>query len=715
MASGNFFHVLGAAPLLGRTIAPADETAPGANPVAVVSYRYWQDKLGSDAGVIGHTLTINRTLFTIVGVMPPQFYGIGLNPHVVDLWVPLTMQPQVTLRPSLLEPQSLYWLHFLGRRRAGISLQAAQSWLAVQLRQMMLAREGAQASASRRQEIEHTYVELLPGVHGVSRLRAQYREPLLILMGVVVLVLLIACANLANFLLARASAREAETATRLALGATRAGIVRQVLTEALLLSLGGGLLGLGLAIGGTRCLVHMVMMGAAQTSLSVMPDLHVLVFTCSLSLLTGVLFGLVPALRVSRMTAAPVMKANARTAAGSTYGGRRWLPKLLVMAQVVLSLVLLAGAGLFLRTLRNLDHQNFGFHRDHLLLVQFNPKFAGYTPEQLNALYDEMLSRISVLPGVRSAAISGNPPIGPGAWASPLFIQGRTRIPGKHDFSLFSRVSADYFQTVGIPVLQGRPIEPTDRPNTLQAAVVNETLAQELFPKGDAIGQSFTVADPGVKGSFRIVGVVRGAKFNSPREKPQRMVYLPVEQLTGDDAYAYCLQIRTAGDAKAVTGEVRNAMTAINPDLAMLQVRTIIEQVDDSIGNERMISQFSSLFALLALGLACMGLYGVMTYNVMRRTNEIGIRLALGAPAPRVLGMILAESLRMLAIGVAIGLPLTLVLTRLVRSQLFGVSAGDPVTLAAAVVVIAAVLLGAAWFPARRAMKVDPMVALRYE
>jgi predicted permease len=715
LVSGNFFSVLGAEPVLGRPILPGDADVAGRNPVAVVSYRYWQQALAADPAVLGRTITINGTRFSVIGVMPAKFYGVELNEDSPDMWLPITMQQEAMVRPSLLNPHGLFWLHLIGRRKSGVPVQQAETWVTGQVQQFMVAREGGQVAEKRRQEIRQIHVELLPAEHGLSHLREQYAQPLAILLGVVVMVLLIACANLANFMLAKAASREREISTRLALGASRSRIIRQTFTETLLLSSLGGGLGLLLAFWGTRLLIDFVVAGAQHTALDAAPDQRVLAFTFGVSLLTGILFGIAPALRASRLSVAPALNATARTASGAGGRSSRLLPKILVSAQVMLSLVLLAGAGLFLRTLKNLQNQDFGFNRQNVLLVQFNAKFAGYKSEQLDGLYDRILDRLDALPGIRSAALAGSPPISTGSWDSPIFVQGYTAVPDEDLSTLINRVSPRYFETLGIPVLLGRPIESQDTATSTKAVVVNQTMADHFFPHGDALGHQFSIADPAVPGSWQIVGVVRDTKYNSPREKAQRMIYLPLAQLTGDDKFAYRLQLQAVGDPTGVRGEVRAALAEIDPNLPILGVKTISEQVDGFMDDERLISQLSSFFSLLALALASIGLYGVMTYNVVRRTNEIGIRIALGAQAKRVLWMVLKESMGLLGIGVVLGVPATLAATRLLRAQLFGLSPYDPVTLAAAVMIIAIVTLTAAYLPARRAMSVDPVVALRYE
>jgi predicted permease len=715
LVSGTFFSVLAAEPILGRTIAPADTDAPSRSPVAVISYRYWQQALAADPAVIGRVITINGTLFTVIGVMPASFYGVDLNQSSPDMWLPITMQAEVMQQPMMLDSSGLYWVHMMARRKAGVTLPEAQAWVSAQLQQSMAEHEGGQVTEARRKEIAQYSVQLLPGGAGISGLRDQYEAPLAVLMGIVAIVLLIACANLANFLLAKAAAREREFSTRLALGSSRARIVRQVLTETLLLAFIGGALGLVLAFAGTRILIKFIVGPGSHTALAATPDLRVLAFTSAICIVTGLLFGLAPALLVSRTDVTGALNANSRTAAGA--GGRsgRLMPNLLVTGQVMLSLVLLAVAGLFLRTLHNLHSQDLGFDRTNILLVRTSPKFAGYKPEQLNALYDRILSRIDALPGVRSATLSGAPPMFHGNWGSPITIVGRPTKENEDVSTLLNRVSPGYFETLGIPLIRGRTIGAEDTATSTKAVVVNQTLADKYFPHGDAIGHSFTVADPSVKGTWQIVGVVRDATYNHAGEKHDPMAYLAVMQLTEDDQYAFFLQVQTAGDPNAAAGEVRAALAEIDPNLPILDVQSIGELLDSLIDQQRLVSQLSGFFSVLAVSLCAIGLYGVMTYSVVRRTNEIGVRIALGAPGSGVLWLVLRESLILLGIGVALGVPAALAASHAIKAGLFGLSPSDPSTLIAAVGVISVVTLIAAYFPARRATRIDPIVALRYE
>jgi predicted permease len=712
LVSGNFFSVLGAQPVMGRTLEPSDTAVDGGNPVAVVSHNYWQLQLASDPHAVGRVIAINGMPFTIVGVMPAGFYGVELNENVPDLWLPITMQPQITMSTTLLKPEGMFWIHMAGRLKPGSSAAQAQTWVSEQFRRFLVDRAGAAISADRRKAIAGTYIPLLPIGAGLSTIRAQYERPLYVLMGMVGVVLLIACANLANLLLAKIAAREREFAARLALGSSRARILRQILVETLLLAFGGGAPGLGLAFAGTATLIHFLADGGT-TALSPAPDVHVLLFTLGISLATGLLFGTVPAWRGSRSTVAGALNAQTRTVAGAG-NRRRILPRVLVAAQVTLSVILVAMAGLLLRTLHNLASQDTGLDRTHVLVVQTNLKFAGYQPSQVNAVYDKILDRINALPGVKTAAMSGAPPMTNGSWGSPITIAGRPVNPQEEVSTQLNRVSAGYFETLGIPLLQGRTIAPQDTGSALKAAVVNETFVHRFYPKGDALGHTFTVADPAVHGSWQIVGVVKDAHYNRPGEEPRPFTYLALEQLDGDDAYGYCLQVRAAGDPRQIAGEVRSALAQVDPNLPIV-MDTLAETVDHQIREQAFISQLSAFFSLLALTLACLGLYGVMTYSVVRRTSEIGVRMALGASRGRVLWIVLRESLLLLGIGIALGVPAALAAARLIQAGLYGVGPSDPLTLFSATAAIALVVTGAACLPARRATKIDPMVALRYE
>jgi len=704
LVSGNYFGLLGVDAALGRTLEPSDDDVPGRHPVAVISYRYWQRQFSGNPDVLGQSITANNTPLTIIGVAPPKFFGVTIGPQPPDIWMPVTMQTQVTHNPSLLGPHGMFWLHLIGRQKPEVSAKQAQQWVNLKFRQYLVERQGAQITQDDRDLIRQMYVELVPGGRGMSSLRSEFAQPLMILMGVVALVLLIACANLANLLLARTAAREREIATRLALGASRFRIVRQVLTETLLLAGLGGAAGLLFAYAGTRALF---------TPLEARPDGLVLAFTAGVALLTGILFGLAPALRVSRVSLAPRMKAAVRVTGGAALSGRLPLPRILVAAQAALSLVLLVGAGLFVRTLRNLENQDFGFNRRNVLIVSLAPKAAGYKPGQLLPLYQRILDTVNALPGIRSATLSMLPAISGMIWSGPVTIPGHVAHANEDMDTSINSVAPRYFETLAIPLVRGRAIGPQDTAASAKVAVVNQKFAQDFFPHGDAVGQSFGV--PGETGQRQIVGVVANSRFHDPRQPPGRLIYLPIAQLSGEDLYTNFLQLRTAGDPARVTEEVRRALAEIDSNLPVLKIFTLSQQVDRYLEHEELISLLSSLFALLALLLACMGLYGVMNYNVVRRTNEIGIRMALGARRSGVFWLVLKESILLLGVGIAAGLPITLAAARLVRAELFGLSQADPLSIAVAILCLALASVLAGYLPARRATKVDPMVALRYE
>jgi predicted permease len=721
LVSGNFFSVLGAEPLLGRAIARSDADAPDRSAVAVISYHLWQQSFSSDPAILGKSISLNATPFTVVGVMPAEFHGIQQELEPAEIWVPITMVREIVLQPGFLDPRSVYFLHMVARRSGQSQLAAGQAWLDRQIRDYIRAGEGHAITAARQQEIERITVRLVSGAHGVSRLRSQYGDSLTILMAIVAVVLLIACANLANFLLARAIARQRETITRLALGSSHGRIIRQRMLEALLLSLAGGLLGLGLAFTATRALIAFVAQGATYIPLDASPDSAILLFTLGVSIFAGLLFGLAPALHVARASATPAMNATTRTAAGS--GGRtsRWWPKALVTSQIVFCLLLLVGAGLFLRTLRNLQNQDFGFERTHLLIADFSPDLAGYKPAQIPALNQRVLERLSVIPGVRSAALAGSPPISFGTWNSTIALSGYTPGPKEDMGAVLNRVSGQYFETAGISIVAGRPLSPADTANSMKVAVVNETIARKFFPNGDAVGHTVKVDDDSVEGPWQIVGIASDTKSGNPREDPYRMVYLPVAQILGkhgegiQDSFANAILLRTVGDPASTIAGLRSAITGMDPNLPILQVRTMHDHLQTFTSQETLVSRLTAIFALLAVLLAAIGLYGVMSFNVVRRSNEIGIRIALGATGGGVQWMVLRESLALLTAGLVLGIPIALGAARLIRTQLYRMSPFDPTIFIAAAAGITAVTVLSAWLPARRAAAVDPVVSLRCE
>ncbi len=746
LVSGNYFSVIGAQPLLGRTIEPSDDATPGSGAVVVLSHHFWQQSLSSDPHIVGTTISINGTPFEVVGVMPRGFHGIKQDLEPAELWTPISMQTVVLQQPTMLTPHSgLYFLHLFARLSEAaaahkVEFAQSQNWLNQQLRNGIREREGAAIPADRQLEISRVDVPLVPAAHGVSLIRSQYGESLQILMIVVALVLLIACANLANFLLSRAAARRNEILTRLALGSNRLRIVRQGLIETFLLSIVGGLMGLGIAFAATRALIAFVSRGNAYIDLSPTPNSAVLLFTLGISLLTGILFGLAPSIHAARIGTRGTLSAGSRTAASAGGMMARFWPKALVTFQVMLSLVLLVVAGLFLRTLRNLQDQDYGFERTHLLLADVGEHLAGYTPHQVPALHQALLERLSAIPGVRSAALAATPPISGGSWSSNISLSGYTPGPKESMVSILNRVSGQYFETAGISIIAGRSVSAADTANSLKVAVVSQALARKYFPKGDAIGRQLTIGIDSVKGPWQIVGIARDTKSGDPRvTDPVRMTYIPLAQIDtflpansagvsangkaiqlvpreeNEDCYAHTILIRTSSNPAKTSADLRAAVAQVDPNLPLLQVTTIHDQVSNLISHDELISTLTSLFSLLALLLAAIGLYGVMSYNVARRTNEIGIRLALGAQSANVLRMIMRESLVLFAIGTALGLPLAVMATTIIKEQLFAMKAIDPISFTVALLVVGTMTVIAGWLPARRAAGVNPVTALRCE
>jgi len=710
LVSGNYFSVLGVNAILGRTLSPEDDRL-GARPAAVISYGYWKQNLGGNPAAVGKVVDLNGTPFTIVGVTPREFFGERVR-RSPNFWLPMVMQPQIMLHESFLKDPDIYWVNLMGRLKPGATRQQAQAGLTIQLRQFLTSQAGSQISQHERKEIEKSYISLAPGGPGVSGLRERYSEPLHILMGVVALVLLIACANVANLLLSRAAARHREISVRLALGASRVRLIRQMLTESLLMAGLGGALGALFAAWGVRILVSKF--AGNSYGPDVTPDLRVLSFALAICALAAILFGLAPALRSTRVELAPALKAGSFSP-GAT--GRRWsLGKGLVSFQAALSLLLLVGAGLFVRTLQKLEAEDLGFNRQHVLLVGIDARLAGYKPAQLAPLYQRLIDRVSALPGVRSASLAAYSPMSGNSNTSNISVEGYAPPPGQDMNIHLNVVGWKYFETAGTPMLLGREIGLQDTASSPKVAIINATMAHDFFGDQNPIGRRFGFGDdPKHSGDIEIVGVAADAKFSNLRQKPEPMVFLPVLQMQGDAAYVWELDLRTVGDPRSAATEVRSALAGIDKGLPVTRLKTLSEQVDDSLEQERTISQLSSFFGLLALTLACVGLYGVMAYMVARRTSEMGIRMALGARSSDVLWMMLREGLFLVLAGIAIGIPAAIGAGHLVSSLLFGLTPSDPVTISLATLLLVAVAVLAGYLPARRASRVDPMVALRYE
>ncbi|MDP3001050.1 MAG: ABC transporter permease [Bryobacterales bacterium] len=690
MVSGNFFRGLGARALAGRSITP-DDDRPVAAPVAVISYGWWERSFGLDPGVLGQAVTLNGFSYTIVGVMARGFSG-PLGGFPVDFYVPMAAQPQ--LRPDFpLGSPEHWWVDIMARLRPGADERQAQAAIEV-LFHRALGEKAAKAS------IERGGILLEDGSCGPLMVRRYRAKPLFLLMGAVGLVLLIACTNLASLLLARGAARQREMALRVAIGAGRLQLVRQMLTESLLISAAGGCLGLVLAYWGKAAVVSLL---GTDWRFDVGMDVSVLLFTFGVSLLTALLFGLAPAIRATRVDCAPGLKGNSAQGAP-----RLRLGKVLVGAQVGLSLLLLVGAGLFARTLVNLWRVDPGFNAESLLLFHLDASRGGYEGRRLTDYYERVRESIAAIPGVRAATVS-NVRLLSGSMSSGGFtIPGRATQAGKRPQAHQMRVGHSFLATMGIPLLLGRDLSAADHEASPKVVVVNETFARSFFPGESPVGKTITQG----KNDLEIVGVCRDAKYQNLIKAAPPTIYFPYRQ---GRVGAMHYEIRTAVPSLAVVAEVRRAVAAVDRNIPLTEVRTQTEQIEQTIAPQRLFASLCGFLALLALLLSSIGLYGVMAYTVARRTSEIGIRMALGAGGGDVLWMVMREALLLAAAGTALGVPAALAATRLVQSNLFGIKPNDPATIAGAAAVLLAVAAFAAWIPARRAARVDPLTALRHE
>jgi predicted permease len=706
LVTGNYFAVLGVNAAQGRVLTNEDD-APAARPVAVISDGYWKQKLNQDPQIVGKNLLLNNTAFTVVGVMPPQFFGSRIR-RSPDLWLPLQFQPQIELRDSYLEDKNVYWLNLIGRLKPGVQIAQAQAGANVSLRQYWTDRAGSQLNDDTRLAIQNSYIALAPGGRGISGLRAFYSQALRMLMVIVGLVLLIACANVGNLVLSRAAARQAEMSLRQALGASRGRLVRQLLTESLLLALIGGVAGVILAQWGISLLVARL---AATSPLDVRPDARVLLFTLGVSLLSGILFGIAPALRATRTELTAALKEKASRGRKSRFN----LGSALVVAQVAVSLILLVGAGLFARSLIKLQQEDLGFNRDNVLLAGVDMRLAGYKANELSAVYRQLYDRLSALPNVRSATLATYSPMQGTNTQSTIVVRGYT--PGKNEDVLVSDIliGPTFSETLGVRLVMGRDIGLQDTPNSPKVAVVNEAFVKSFFPNQNPIGRRATFDEDSDKDDFEIVGVIGDAKYSSVQAQADRTVYRPILQVQDQLAFPNVFELRTIGDPLNLGNEVRAAVAQVNDRLPVLNVTTLRVQTEQALQQETLIAQLVSFFGLLGLLLSCVGLYGIMAHAVVRRTNEIGIRMALGAERRNIIWMVLKESLLLVAIGLLIGIPAAWAAAHLISSQLFGLKPGDPVSLLTAALVLTAVAALAGYLPARKASRVNPLVALRYE
>ena len=707
LVSGSYFHTLGVNAFLGRTLTGSDDVTRGGHPLAVASYSWWRRRLAADPSAIGSVVTIGETPYRIIGVAQPGFSGImiGQSP---DLWIPLAMQKQISPGWNGLDNKLFQSLYVIARRKPGVSLEQAAANVNVLFKQILQGYAGPQPSPRQLADIGHATIELTAAATGLSNgLRFRYSSPLEILMAVVAVVLLIACANVANLLLARATARRREIAIRMSIGAGRARLIQQLLVESGILGLAGALLGVLFAWIGSRSLLAMVSTGPEPLPVRVAPDAEVLAFALAAAILTVILSGTVPAFGATRLELAPSLKEG-RGIAGGFMNNR--LARCLIVGQVALSLALLAGAGLFLRSLVNLMNVNPGFDSGHVVMAGVDAVAAGYHDDPRAA--DMMLrleDRVSAVPGIQGASFALMV-FNQGEWTDPIIVPGRTA--GAHDPEIHHDiVGRRYFDVLRMPVILGRTLSERDTAAAPKVAVINETMAQVYFPGGSPVGRTFSIGHGLSWKDIEIVGVVRDAKYDRLQERPKPAAFYPHAQHGG---ILYTFIARYSGPSAPVP-EIKRAVADIDPNLPIDHFRPLAQLVGDSVQHQRLVAQLSTLFGFLAALLACVGIYGVMSYGIARRTNEFGVRMALGARKRDVLGMVLREALSLVLTGVAIGIALALAASRLVASLLFGLQPYDPVVLAAAALVMVAVALLAGWLPARRATRIDPIAALRYE
>jgi predicted permease len=720
LVTGNYYAVLGVNAALGRTISPDDDRVGGANPVCLISDSYWQRRFRRDPGIVGKTIHLSGAPFTIIGVSQAEFFGLEVGSSM-DISVPATMREQLVPGfggADYLESR----FRVLGRLRPGATPEQAQASLGLLYQRHMADLVASRAGDRKGKGAWDFYLKerlrVTSGSRGLSELRRQFSQPLFFLTCVAGLALLIACANVAGLLLARGVARRKEMAVRLALGAGRLRLAQQLLTESLLLAALGSLLGLLFAWWGTRLLLPLLSQRDIPLQLSLNPDLRLLGFTAAISALTGLLFGLAPALVATRVDLQLALKQDAPGL--SNRRTRLGFGKVFVIAQVALSLLLLVGAGLFVRSLQKLQQSPTGFARENVLVLKLEPTQIA-RPQQI-AFYDELLRRVEAMPGVLQASLVSFSPISRREWllrgytpesTGKVYVEGHLAQPGEELEVNHMQVYPNSFATLGIPLLAGRDFGSQDAERAQSVVAINESMARRLFGAVNPIGRRFGF-DPNFPSQFEIIGVVGDAKYKSLREPSRPMFYKLYTQVAGGYG-EMTLVARTAGESAPLAAAVQREARSLDPAMPIFTAETLAAQLDVSLTQERLVASLSSVFGLLSLALVCIGLYGVLAYDVARRTHEIGIRMALGASARQIVRLVVGETLRLVGIGVVIGLGVALAATRWVRSLLFGLQPHDPLTFGFVVALLLAVAAVAVYLPARRASRIDPMVALRHD
>jgi predicted permease len=727
LVTGTYFQVLGVGAAVGRVIVSDDDKVRGDGRVAVLSFDYWRTRFGGDRGVVGREITISNHTYTIIGVSQAGFDGLDIG-YAPKIRVPIMMKAQVTPNWDDLDDRRSRWANVFARMKPGVTIDQIKPALQPFFRGLLLEEVKMSAfsrtSAYTREQFVKGEIAVEPAAQGHSPIRQQLSQPLWLLMAIVGGVLLIACANVASLLIARATARQKEIAVRLALGASRGRIVSQLLVESVVLAASGGLVGLVLAAWTTKFLLGYLPTTNTPHVISGAIDYRVLAFNFALSLVTGLFFGLVPALRSTKPNLAPTLKDQVGAVVGGTGGvGFR---KGLVVAQVTISVLLLVGAGLFIRSLRNLRLLDLGLNAESLIAFNLSPYISGYTPERVPALYKTIVERLQAQPGVTGVAFASMGLLEGNEWDSTVTVEGYDAKPGEQMNPYCNSVSPGYFKTMGSPVLRGREFDardegpvPDTRPNDgygrgYRSVIVNESFAKHFFGGQDPIGRHLGFGgNPGTPTPIEIVGVVKDAKYTGVRDEIPRTVFFPLlEERIPSSVVVY---VRTTGEPSAAFGAAQRVVRDTDAKVPVYNLRTLEHQIDQSLLNDRIVATLSTAFGILATLLAVIGLYGVMAYTVARRTREIGVRMALGAVATDVIWLVMREVLMLVGGGIAIGLVASWGANRLISSQLYGVTATDPITIAGAAALLFTVALLAGYIPARRATRVNPVLALRYE
>jgi predicted permease len=729
LVSGTYFSTLGVVPALGRVLTQEDDKVPSGHPYVVLNYNFWKTRFAGDPQINGKTVLLNNYKMTIVGVAQAGFDGVelGFSPKI---FVPIMMQAQIIVGnpEDMLKERRNRWVNAFGRLKPGITQKQAkaslQPFMHAMLEEEVQLPAFAHASKYDRDEFLKCWIDVLPGSQGRSYLRRQLTTPLWVLMATTGVVLLIACANLANLLLVRGSSRIKEIAVRLAMGATRGRIIGQLLVESLTLSVLGGLAGLAVAYWADRALLKIYLPSdSGGIHISSAPDLRILLFNLGVTVLTGISFGLVPALQTTKPNLAGTLKDQAGAVVGGS--GHIRLRKGLVVAQVTLSLVLLVGAGLFVRSLANLRNLGPGFPPERLVGFQIDPSLNGYSPERLKVFYPQLSDALSAIPGVQSVGLASMRILEDNEWDSGMSVEGFTPAkPDEHAQPYMNQIGPNYFATLGVPVVSGRDFRITDNRDVKHGpevwnwvpttVMINEKFAKKYFGGRNPIGLHIGFGtDPGTPTDMEIIGVVKDFKYAGLRDEIPEQAFIPY--LASRQLGEMTVYVRTTGDPNQAMMAIRAKVREMDSNLPVYAMRTTETQINNSLSTERMIASLSAVFGCLATLLAAIGLYGVMAYTVAQRTREVGIRIALGAARPDVIWLVMREVLLLVTIGMVVGVTASLALTRVVQSQLFGLTPHDPLTLGMATVGLAVVAWAAGYIPALRASRLDPMAALRYE